>query len=111
MQGGVGGRTAPIFSLAGGGDAAVKLGGTLGGGTLARVDAAEWLGLPVAIKRLRPLAEIADLSTRARAEADFANEARVNFALGYHPNVVYVSWRALPAVPSPAAAPAPLPIV
>lgn len=60
----------------------------LGNGTLATVDAAEWLGLPIAIKRLRPLEQIADQATRGQSVSDFANEASVNHALGYHPNIV-----------------------
>lgn len=80
----------PIFTLdiASGEAPGVKLGERIGNGTVATVDAAEWLGLPVAIKRLRQLEEIADQPTRAWSERDLLNEAVVNAGLGYHPNIV-----------------------
>lgn len=89
MQGGSD-QPGPVFCLdmASGEAPGVKLGERIGRGTVAFVDAAEWLGLPVAIKRLRPLQEIADPSTRARSERDLLNEAAVNNRLGYHPNIV-----------------------
>lgn len=81
-------RFRTIFSLVDGEDEAVQLRGGLGTGTLSRVDAAEWLGMPVAIKQLRRNHEIIDHSTREQSVSDFENEASVNEALGFHPNIV-----------------------
>lgn len=76
----------PLFSLS---DAAsVTVGEELGRGTVGRVYAAEWVGLPVAVKELRPLDEITDELTRNHAIGDFATEQSINAALGYHPNIV-----------------------
>jgi eukaryotic-like serine/threonine-protein kinase len=83
-----GDRTATVFGVDDGEQDGFKLGHPLGRGTLATVDAANWLGIPVAIKRLRPPREIAHPSTLAHAVSDFENEAKVNEALGFHPNVV-----------------------
>jgi eukaryotic-like serine/threonine-protein kinase len=79
-------RVSPLFCLTD--TTTVRVCETLGNGTLGRVIRAEWLGLSVAIKLLRPLHEIADPQTRAHAAADFANEINVNARLGWHPNTV-----------------------
>lgn len=68
--------------------ACVVVGTELGRGAVGRVLSVEWLGLPLAVKELLPLANIADPSTRWHAVRDFENEQAVNIALSYHPNIV-----------------------
>jgi serine/threonine protein kinase len=79
-------KVEPQFCLAG--EKIVRICETLGSGTTGRVVRAEWLGLTVAVKVLRPLNEIADPQTRAHAASDFANEIAINACLGWHPNIV-----------------------